>query len=1839
MTTVDPRSEGDALTDAQDLTSAQELIDLARSQGGLSSDDLVEALLPLFRQVAALHAEELVAPLRGLGALVADRQYRLHLDGSPGLPPQEVPGRVAQVQQEAPLAVDVTRRSGRQFSAGSGEEGRTSLDVAEAGEPLTRPVLVGGWQTWEHVLGHHDALCDVAVLGQLLIALACGLDLADPADVDRLAAERGNLFRLSPNLHPVLALLASDMIEPDRRRRSQDVGWLAQRLENYRDQPLDLDLAEVTAGLQARADRRRAVLTVLRDRLFDLSRRNRLLYFRATRQSFDLTEASVPLLLDVRNVRPEHLFTWQPRVARRLLSGTGLPLGSVVRWEDAPYAMGQLDGLIAQAHRDAAEYGAAQLRLVVAFLRWHDLKNEPNRRISSPLLLLPVELTRKRGVRDSYQLRAHGPLAEVNPTLRQHVRQLYGLELPEAVDVSGDGIETLHAELAARIAATEPAVRLTLQQRPRIELVRARALLRVDAHRRRSGRELPRPVGGFGDRVYAYSYRRDDYAPLGLQLFWDRVAYRSPALSQTLGGGPDPTARYAAPAIPPAARYTAPAVPPSGVFEAHTYSLDREGEANPYAWDLDLCALTLMNVNYRTMSLVRDYNDLIDDNASDPDGPLDQLFADRPRALPDRDRPGVPLAERHLVVPADASQVAAIARARRGDSFVIQGPPGTGKSQTITNLIADYVARGQRVLFVSQKRAAIDVVHSRLRGHGLDELTCLIHDSQADKKAFVRGLQATYEGWLATGDDLTTAEDRRSCLIAAVSRELDRIGGYENALAAAGADGGPTPRELLERLVDLHDQRWDGAALPRVRRLLPPAAAWWAARDDVQAVGAALDRATGSSVLATHPARLLGPEVLGAPRPDAEAAARAEDAAQLLRRAVAMLARLEQSMPGRLPAEPAAMSLRTARALTGLGALVLPLAQRRRLGAVRSASELAAQLEADAQAVRQACAAAEAATKAAAGWHTPLQPQDALAALDVARAKERSWTRVFSGSWRRVRRAVADSYRAPGPVAVLPSVTQLLELLVTAQAAQLRLDELTRTAQDRWGLADPGVLIEGLAAAARREDAWLTAVLDALGQLGPQPGTASGAAVAELLAAARPLLQQVDVALAQVVTDVEDLPLADLLAALDALTEPGFAPALRALAPALAALDAHPAAAAALRRLPASPDQVEYAVAATALDELRAQVPAVGGFEGADLAEAIGRVQELLPSLHHACAAVVVARARARFLEQVAHSARSVTGMTRQQRTAKATWSAGRRELEHEFGKVMRFKSIRDLASDESGAVVAALRPVWLMSPTSVSDTLPLLPSLFDVVIYDEASQIPIEEAVPAMYRGAQVIVVGDQMQLPPTSYFTTRTGSDEPAAHADGSGWDDDDDEVGVVLDGDSFLAQAAVRLPSAMLTWHYRSRYEALIRFSNAAFYEGRLSTVPDLAVIRPDQPDLTLDVSAVGALPSDTAVRGEVPAGGTLAGLIPPDQVRLAVDAMLSRSISLHRTPAAVYRRRTNPGEAAAIAAMVRDLLGRDTGLTVGVVAFSQAQQATIEHALEELADADADFARRYEAELTREDSNQFVGLFVKNLENVQGDERDVIIISVCYAPGPDGRMVMNFGPINQHGGERRLNVIFSRARRHLAVVSTIDHTRITNTYNDGAATLRGFLGYAAAVSRGDDAQAESLLAGLATDPARISLAVRVAAPPRESGPTGSGVTGSGATGSGVTGSGVTGSGVTGSGVTGSGATGSGPVARQLAASLRRAGVEVAEQVGRSAFRCDLALRRPGETEHRVAVLIDTTTRTAAETVDERVLSHPAILRAAGWQIAHVLTKDWYDDPEQVTAALTCLVHGPV
>lgn len=1711
----------------------KDLVALAVSQGGLGNDALLAALLPLFHATAEVHERGLVAPLRGLDRITVDEQTRLGFAPEDASRPVFAPDELSIREGHRAAAVEVVAH--RQVETDLGESGgQGRLKVTEpVPEAITAPVLVPGWQSWEHVVGHHDPLTDIFSLGQLLIALGCGLDLSRPEDVARLIGARGNLYTLTSTLHPVIVSVAAQMAEPDRHHRAQDLRSLIEQLDDYRDQPLDFDVAAITRDT---ADRRAAVLKALRDRLFDLSRRNRLVNFRHTAHTLNLTEVSVPLMLDVRNIRAEQLFTWNAELAARLVDGKAQTLGKWIRYDEAPYAASSLDKLISTARRDRAEYGQDQLRLVPAFLRWHDLKNDPATRLSSPLVLVKVELAKKRGVRDSYTLRITDSVAEVNPTLRHHLHQLYGINLPDKVDLAEpDALGVLHERLRGELQASEPGLQLHLREKPRIDLVRQRALVKLRNYRRR---QHGNTANEFGGRHYAYSYQRPDYQPLGLQIFRNQLAVQDLPLSIVLGEPRRP-----------------------GAIETDTYTLETGDDGSPYSWDVDLCAVALANFNYRTLGLVRDYDELLDTGRSCQS--FDQLFSDQPRPI-SSEPPELPTAERHLVVPADGSQVAAVARAQRGESFVIQGPPGTGKSQTITNMIADFVARGQRVLFVCQKRAALDVVHARLAGRRLDGLCTLIHDSQADKKTFVHGLRETYEAWLAAEDDLDELTVRRDALVARVDRLLATVGQFETQLAGDS----PSLRAVVNQLAELRDHRRGSELEPVERRLVPSPGDWWAGRATVTRLAQVLAEADPSSsgLLARSPLGLVTSDVWVAPGADTEipvAAGRARDGWTAVAKALA------EADPSTSAEIWGALSLDEVRRLGELGVVMQPLSERGMAAALQPGSSAAQRLRAAAGEHEALVAAASAAWVEAEGWAEPLAPRDARAALTVAQGKEGGLLSFLSGDWRRVKTLVRSRYDASGRD-VRPSVTEILTTLVAAQDASAAVQQNAEKAERDWGSPDPVDLARRIRA--MEQDPSLA---DWRSRLAEDPKVA--AALARVAGAQDSAEDSTRGFLSD---DYARLTLSGVQAAVEALASAGLVSAIQQVIPAMRALAEAPASVqAAVRGLEATPEQLEYAVCALHWERARAATPLLTELTSARLDSIVGELSLVYDELTTVNAEVVVAGVRRRFLTELAHSELSVTGMSPDDRGRKKNFSTGRRELEHEFGKVMRYKSIRDLASGAPGEVVSLLRPVWLMSPSSVSDTLPL-DTAFDVVIYDEASQIPIEEAIPALHRAPQVIVVGDQMQLPPTQYFRVSTPTVDPE--------DDEAEQVGIALTDDSFLAISALRLTSTMLTWHYRSRSEALISFSNAAFYQGRLATIPDRLPAASAQP------WAVRSVPQDEVPTLDRESPG-LAGV---------VDGVLAGSITSVRVVDGIYVRRTNPAEANWIAGLVRELLDRETGKSIGIVAFSEAQQGEIERALDALAEADPAFGARYEAEQVRTRDEQDAGLFVKNLENVQGDERDIVIMSVCYAAGPDGRMLMNFGPINTAGGEKRLNVIFSRARQHMVIVSSIEPDAITNTYNDGANTLRRFLTYADAVSQGNP---EAMRAAL--NPYQFTHRPTLTARTASRSTSGRGADGDGSA-----------------------------VVEQLAEALRAYGIEVDTSVGESVFRCDLALRRPGDVGHRLAVLVDTPERVAADSLLERLSTHPRALTTGGWRVHHVLTTDWTRTPDAVLTRLLDTLNRP-
>lgn len=418
--------------------------------------------------------------------------------------------------------------------------------------------------------------------------------------------------------------------------------------------------------------------------------------------------------------------------------------------------------------------------------------------------------------------------------------------------------------------------------------------------------------------------------------------------------------------------------------------------------------------------------------------------------------------------------------------------------------------------------------------------------------------------------------------------------------------------------------------------------------------------------------------------------------------------------------------------------------------------------------------------------------------------------------------------------------------------------------------------------------------------------------------------------------------------------------------------------------------------------------------------------------------------------------------------------------------------------------LLTRLKPCLLMSPISVAQYLDPAHSPFDLVIFDEASQVPTCEAVGAIARGKEAIIVGDPNQLPPTSFFMTMNT--------------DDDDGLDI-KDLESILDDClAIRMPEEHLRWHYRSQHESLISFSNYQYYNNSLHTFPS-----PD--DLTPAVKIV-------YVEGVYDRGKS-------KQNRAEADAIVAE----------VVKRLLDP-----------ELSKRN----IGVVTFSQAQQRLIEDLLDEQVRQNPEIECFFNSSVEEP-------VFVKNLENVQGDERDVILFSVGYGPDAQGRISYNFGPLNREGGWRRLNVAVSRARQEMMVFSTLrsDQLDLSRTNAKGVADLKAFLEYA---ERGKQAL---YMQHTATADAEHDTLFE----------------------------------------------------EQVSLALKEKGYKVQAQVGCSGYKIDLAIvdpDRPGR--YLLGIECDGATYHRSKTARDRDKLREMVLRKLGWKIHRIWSTDWWENQQR-------------
>ena len=461
------------------------------------------------------------------------------------------------------------------------------------------------------------------------------------------------------------------------------------------------------------------------------------------------------------------------------------------------------------------------------------------------------------------------------------------------------------------------------------------------------------------------------------------------------------------------------------------------------------------------------------------------------------------------------------------------------------------------------------------------------------------------------------------------------------------------------------------------------------------------------------------------------------------------------------------------------------------------------------------------------------------------------------------------------------------------------------------------------------------------------------------------------------------------------------------------------------------------------------------------------------------------------------------------------------------ISKDKKFEPIRR-TMETYGDFILSLFPCWLLSPENVSNLLPLEKNLFDVVIFDEASQVFIESTIPSIYRGKNIVVAGDTKQLRPSTVFMKRylgadpeDVQDDPALHA--------------ALEVDSLLDLSVARYDSANLAYHYRSRFSELIEFSNHAFYDGGLQIAPNIS------------------------------------------------KNIKSRPIERYLVKGK-WQDRKNVIEAKKVVELLKEIsLNSKNNESIGIITFNAEQQSCIADEIDKECAKDKDFRSFIIKETHREENGEDTSLFIKNLENVQGDERDIIIFSIAYAENDEGRLYTNFGLLSLDGGENRLNVAITRAKTKVIVVTSIEPEalRVDSSKNLGPKLLKKYLMYARAVSAGDDEEKNAILSDItSTDYVEREPITKLI-----------------------------------------------PVEEKMKERLEKLGYKVDTALGNRNSRISLAIYDEESDRYLVGVELDKDALLSSDSTMERDVYKPRFLEARGWTIIRVWCRDWWLYPGKV------------
>ena len=1059
------------------------------------------------------------------------------------------------------------------------------------------------------------------------------------------------------------------------------------------------------------------------------------------------------------------------------------------------------------------------------------------------------------------------------------------------------------------------------------------------------------------------------------------------------------------------------------------------------------------------------------------------------------------------IVDADSSQLAVIREAKAGKNLVVEGPPGTGKSQTIANMIAEMLAAGKTVLFVSEKMAALEVVKRRLDGAGLSRFCLELHSQTAKKVEFIRELERCIQH--------PTSPAAEVCDTTKIDALKTELSGYCSELKEPIGACGFSPYDLF----GIREQyRYEFESSPgRQNYRLPKVAVENASAitpEDYQAAVSALADIESylpsilkdGETLSSHPWAETRPGmILPSDRDEIHDLTVAyRDGVERLvcaMRAVSDAAGIP--LPHSETDIPLMMEI--CRSLTSEFTATPEILSNRLWDNTEAVDRLISRMKKLSETRRKLL-----------GIFTPeiFDRNPARLYSEFMKYSEKNViSKLFSGDFKRLKEELRSYYGGslPTDAVILSDLKEARNYLtdrdgwLSEERSYRSLFEPVWDGEDtdasvlfeyrNWVLAIRTMIAEGLITEQ-------TVMHIADGTLGPD--VMSGL-FTELEAAAKAHSEESALLFERLGIDEvsEDITFAQMRRTADVwITE---IDRLEEWSKFLSYAEVCAGTAAAQILPLIMTDKIDH----------DALIPAfLTGYADALLKEAYQQ-RPILAHFSQMPHEQKIAAFREFDLQMVSSNAKRLVQILDGNIPELFTGASRESEmgvLTGEFNRKRGHMSIRSLMT-KSGSLIQKIKPCFMMSPLSVAQYLDPRSVMFDIIIFDEASQVKPEDALGALMRGRQLVVMGDSRQLPPTTFFD-QIGGDES---------DEEEESTAGITDMESLLHVCKQSFVTKRLRWHYRSRHESLIAVSNAEFYDGTLQVFPSPMH----------DTDDVG--------------------------------------LSFVHVEDSVYERGkagVNRGEAKAVAEAVIDYYRRFPNKTLGVATFSTKQQELIRREVALLLRDNPDV----ESLMRPENGEHF---FVKNLETVQGDERDTMLISIGYGFDENHRLSRNFGPLNQTGGERRLNVLITRARERCVVFANFRgyDLPVESDTPDGVAALSAFLTYA------ETRNAAPLSAGEDISPDVADL-----------------------------------------------------FPETVARMLEDNGYTVARNVGCAGFRIDLAVLHP-ETEgvYMAGILCDGPFYWSAADARDRDRLRGQVLEGLGWNLIRIWSPEWFQHPASCTKVL--------